>query len=131
MKIILEKRGLWLSIGLKAYCSNNEYNINSQCCARHILSNQSDFLDTKPLIQEIIEAKGYKVIFYSKFHYELNYIEMYWGAAIQYACQQCNYSWTELQRVVPLALDSVSISHIRKYARKSAQYMEKVWNFEC
>jgi hypothetical protein len=33
------------------------------------------------LLQEIIEAKGHKVVFYPKFHCELNYIEMYWGAA--------------------------------------------------
>ncbi|CAG8715719.1 1511_t:CDS:2 [Rhizophagus irregularis] len=120
MKIILEKRGLWLSTGLKAYCGNNEYNVNSQCCARHILSNQPDFFDIKLLIQEIIEAKGHKVIFYPKFYCKLNYIEMYWGAAKWYAHQQCDYSWTGLQRVVPLALDSVLINHIRKYARKSA-----------
>ncbi|CAB5393748.1 unnamed protein product [Rhizophagus irregularis] len=50
MKIILEERGLWPLTGLKAYCGNNEYNVNSQCCARYILSNQPDFLDTKPLI---------------------------------------------------------------------------------
>jgi len=29
------------------------------------------------MIQKIIESKGYKIIFYLKFHYELNYIEMY------------------------------------------------------
>ncbi|PKK66657.1 hypothetical protein RhiirC2_784484 [Rhizophagus irregularis] len=91
MKIILEKRGLWPSKELKAYCGNNEYNVNFQCCARHILSNQLNFLNTKLLIQEIIEAKGHK---------------------------------TELQRVVPLALDSVPINHIRKYARKFARYMD-------
>ncbi|GES92520.1 hypothetical protein RCL_jg28850.t1 [Rhizophagus clarus] len=124
MRVILEERGLWPSTGLKAYCGNNEYNINSQCCARHILSNQPDFLNTKPLIQEVIEARGHKVIFYPKFHCELNYIEMYWGAAKRYARQHCNYSWTGLQRVVLLALDSVPISHIRKYARKSARYMD-------
>ncbi|RGB29139.1 hypothetical protein C1646_766944 [Rhizophagus diaphanus] len=50
MKIILEERDLWLSIGLKAYCNNNEYNVNSQYCTRYILSNQPDFLNTKPLI---------------------------------------------------------------------------------
>ncbi|GBB92235.1 hypothetical protein RclHR1_01990007 [Rhizophagus clarus] len=49
---------------------------------------------------------------------------MYWGAAKRYARQHCNYSWTGLQRVVLLALDSVPISHIRKYARKSARYMD-------
>ena len=33
IKLVLEERGLWPSTGLKAYCGNNEYNINSQCCA--------------------------------------------------------------------------------------------------
>lgn len=59
-----------------------------------VLSNQPDFLNTKPLIQEIIEAKGHKVIFYPKFHCEFNYIEVYWGAAKRYARQHYNYSWT-------------------------------------
>ena len=124
MKIILQERGLWGS-GLKGFCGNKEALVeNSRCCARHVLAAQEDFLNQKPILQEVIEKLGHKVIFYPKFHCELNYIEMYWGAAKRYARQQCNYSWTGLQRVVPLALDSVPISHIRKYARKSARYMD-------
>ncbi|PKC16838.1 hypothetical protein RhiirA5_406527 [Rhizophagus irregularis] len=91
---------------------NNYYNKN----LRKKLKGMKIILEER----EIIEAKGHKVIFYSKFYCELNYIEMYWGAAKRYAHQQYDYSWTELQRVVPLVLDSVPVSHIRKYARKSA-----------
>ena len=43
-----------------------------------ILSLQSDFATQKPLIQEIIESRGHKVIFYPKFHCELNFIEQFW-----------------------------------------------------
>ena len=57
---------------------------NDDCCARHILAAQEDFKANKPLLQEVIESMGHKVIFYSKFHPELNFIEQYWGAAKRY-----------------------------------------------
>jgi len=47
---------------------------NDGCCARHILAAQEDFKANKPLLQEVIESMGHKVIFYSKFHPELNFI---------------------------------------------------------
>jgi hypothetical protein len=78
-----------------------------------ILENQPDFLAQKCMIQEIIESKDHKVIFYPKFHCELNYIEMYWGAAKRYSRNNCDYTWNGLQRVVPIALDNVSLLEIR------------------
>jgi hypothetical protein len=42
------------------------------CCAGRTLSLQPDFAAQKPLIQEIIKNRGHKVIFYPKFHRELN-----------------------------------------------------------
>ena len=124
MKIILQERGLWES-GLKGFCGNKNVLLeNPKCCARHILAAQEDFLNQKPILQEVIESLGHKVIFYPKFHCELNYIEMYWGAAKRYTRQYCNYTWKGLQEIVPKALDSVSLNHIRKYAQKSAKFME-------
>src|SRR6185369_4983678 len=93
-----QERGLWRP-NLKAFCKNNDVSLeeNLTCCARHILASQVDFKNQKPLLQEIIEAKGHKVVFYPKFHCELNYIEMYWGAAKRYVRQHCDYTWKGLQ----------------------------------
>ena len=94
------------------------------CCARHILATQDDFKSKKPLLQELIEARGHKIIFYPKFHCELNYIEMYWGATKWYVRQHCNYTWKGLQENVPRAFDSIPLKQIRKYARRAAKFMD-------
>jgi hypothetical protein len=97
---------------------------NQRCCAHYVLAAQKDFFNQKPILQEVIEGLGHKVIFYSKFHCELNYIEIYWEAAKCYAQQHCDYTWKGLQETVSHALDSVPLNHIRKYSQKSANFME-------
>ena len=127
IKLILEERELWPKEGLRLTCNNKNIEANTSypdCCARHKLGAQPDFMTQIPLIQEVIENHGHKVIFYPKYHCELNYIEMYWGAAKWYARENCNYTWAGLLKTVPLALDSVSLNSICKFARKSFQYME-------
>ncbi|PKY58471.1 hypothetical protein RhiirA4_293251, partial [Rhizophagus irregularis] len=69
LKQVLMERGLWPNEGLKL----EE--------ARKIMSQQPDFLAQKGRIKEVIVATGHKVIFYPKFHCELNYIKNFWGAA--------------------------------------------------
>ena len=78
----------------------------------------------KSALEEAILEAGHKCIFYPKFHCELNFIERYWGTAKKYARENCNYSWSSLQRVVPVALESVDIILIRKFARKAWRYMD-------
>jgi hypothetical protein len=59
-----------------------------------------------------------------KFHCEFNWIERYWGAAKKYTRRNCNYTWDRLMETVPHALNSVSLSSMRKFARKSFRYMD-------
>ena len=46
-----------------------------QCCAQKILAAEQDFREQRGWLQEEIEAHGHGVIFYPKFHCELNPIE--------------------------------------------------------
>ena len=118
MKLVLEERGLWVP-GLVRICNKCKKEKNHDqvdCCAFKILSLEPDFMAQKTLLEEIVEQAGHKIIFYPKYHCELNFIKSFWGSAKQYARQNCNYSW-------PDALNSVSLSKIRKFARRSYRYM--------
>ncbi|RPB25539.1 hypothetical protein L211DRAFT_822292 [Terfezia boudieri ATCC MYA-4762] len=65
-------------------------------------------LSRKSTVQEGIEARGHLVLFYPKFHCELNFIEIFWAAAKRYAWENCEYSLQCLRDTIPLSLDSVS-----------------------
>jgi len=65
-----------------------------------------------------------QVIFFPKFHCELNHIELYWAAAERYARANCDYSFAALRKTVPEALDSVPLQTIRKNARFCFRYMD-------
>src|SRR5579859_6293038 len=91
---------------------------------RRILSLQTDFIAQKSRLQNEIEKRGHKCIFYHKFHCELNFIEMYWGASKQYTREHCDYTWNGLQRIIPEALDSVPLITIRHFTQKSWRYID-------
>ena len=50
------------------------------CCALRILEAQSDFANEISLLEQVVREAGHQVIFYPKFHCELNYIEYFWAA---------------------------------------------------
>lgn len=83
IKQVLIERGLWkdslLKICLK--CKDKIDNPQLDCCAQWILELQPDFQAQKSLLEKIAEAEGQNIIFYSKFHCEFNFIEMFWGRA--------------------------------------------------
>ena len=62
-------------------------------------------------------------MFYSKFHCKLNYIKSFWAEVKWYSYLHCDYSFNHLKEVVPRALDSISITKIRRFSRRSARYM--------
>jgi hypothetical protein len=83
METIIQERGLWPTEGdLLAQCPGFHCPPGqANCCCRHILFLQPDFVSQKPQLQELIESRSHLCNFYPKYHCELNFIEQYWGAA--------------------------------------------------
>ena len=75
--------------------------LNGECCATALLQSQRDFVEQKGRLQEEVEATGHYVIFYPKFHCELNFIERFWCSAKHYARENCEYSLKGLRRSLP------------------------------
>ena len=82
MEQIIKERGLWPEAGLPAECPGFKcLDGKTNCCCRHLLFNQPDFVSQKSALQEAIECCHHLCDFYPKYHCELNFIEQYWGAA--------------------------------------------------
>ena len=111
IKSILTERGLFTA-GMRL----------NDC--RKLLSAQPDFVAQRPLLKETVEDRGHHIIFYPKFHPEFNFIEMYWGACKAFTRKNCDYSWNALKSIVPIALSSVCLTRVRKFARKSERYID-------
>lgn len=94
------------------------------CCALRILENEDDFKNEKSLLEIEIVKRGHEVIFYPKFHCELNYIEYFWAEVKRYTRENCNYSFKELEETIRKGLDFPSLKTIRRFANRSMRWME-------
>jgi hypothetical protein len=87
----------------------------TDCCCRRILFTQPDFASQKSMLEEHCEARGYEVIFFPKFHCELNCIEQSWGFAKRiYRMFPSSSKEEDLERNMNAALDAVPIKTMRK-----------------
>ena len=102
MKLVLEERGFDTS-KMKA----DEM--------RQTLSKHADFLDQITLVEERINSRGHFCKFFPKFHCELNAIERNWCHAKKHTRAYCNGSIVRLRKIVPEALETVSIELMNKF----------------
>lgn len=133
IKRVLKERDLWpAERGLLLECprTHNRPGCSPEggCCARRILEAEQDFQQQKGRLQEEVEKLGHRVIFYPKFHCELNFIERYWCQAKWYARENCGYDFQKLKTLVPEALASVSQSTIRGFYRKALRTIDAYRN---
>jgi hypothetical protein len=98
--------------------------LNGECCATVLLQSQRDFTEQRGRLQEEVEAAGHSVIFYPKFHCELNFIERFWCASKHYARENCEYSLKGLRMAVPAACKSVSTATINRYYQLCCRIIE-------
>jgi hypothetical protein len=137
IKQVLIERELWPESGRRP--DNTPFNLECRtpdgkrgcsdkygdhCCARRLLGSQKDFQEQKGRLQEEVEAAGYTVIFYPKFHCELNFIERFWCAAKYWLRDNCLYSLDGLRKNLPKALHSVSSASINRYYRHCVRIIE-------
>ena len=139
IKHILQERGLWpandrrkdgmrfpldcpTSDGRPGCGSDPE--LGDECCARTLIAAQRDFQLQKGWLQETLEASNQEVIFYLKFHCELNFIEHFWCAAKWYTRENCEYSLEGIRKTVPLAVHSISSASINRYFHRRMRVLK-------
>jgi hypothetical protein len=131
IKRVLEERALFRD-GLKMECRKEWADENGQkhtkrgcvdgvedCCGRRILESQPDFREQKGMVEEEITQRGHLVMFYPKFHCELNWIEYFWGDGKRRTRQLCDYTFNGLRKTVPEVLESTEEVRILRWLRKS------------
>ena len=87
------------------------------------MDSHTDFREEKTLVETFINARGHGCIMLPKFHCELNPIERCWAQAKRYSRANCNYSLPGLRKIIPDALNSVTLDSIQKHFRKVRHYM--------
>ena len=124
LKQVLLERGLWIEKLPKACKAKFAVDLNPECCALHRLGGQPDFKEQELILYEAIAKTRHICDFLPKFHCELAPIENFWGYAKRYTRANCDYSILALRKTVPLSLDQVPVSSIRKYFRRAAHVMQ-------
>ncbi|KIO30087.1 hypothetical protein M407DRAFT_69583 [Tulasnella calospora MUT 4182] len=128
MKIILKERGRWPNTTPEPKAECDGFNCPpgwTDCCTRRLLWSESDFANQKSALQELVEARGHLFPFYPKYHCELNFIEQCWGKAkYEYCMYTMPKTEVELERNVRMALDSVTVPMMRRFANRSARFMD-------
>jgi hypothetical protein len=136
---VLRERGLW-----RDYCANvSKFRLvcpktqdrpvcdpalNGECCATALLQSQKDFQEQKGWLQEKVEAAGHSVIFYPKFHCELNFIERFWCIAKHYVRENCAYTLDGLRRTIPAAFNSISTATINRFYKLCSRIIDAYIN---
>jgi transposase len=80
---------------------------NLPCCARAVLSREPYFMEQKEWLAETVEDElGFTILFYPKYHCELNYIELIWGWIKGYHRRSCTYNFADLEAGLPGTMEN-------------------------
>lgn len=98
--------------------------ISNKCCASYVLANEPDFLAQEEWLTQVVHEAGFKIIFYPKYHCELNYIEMIWGWVKNYHRRTCTYNYKDLKDRLPKTFDNLlPLAFVRKVFQHCLRFM--------
>jgi hypothetical protein len=90
--------------------------INHKCYMSYVLSHESDFEAQEAWLTQVAHEAGFEIIFYPKYHCELNYIEMVWGWAKSHHRGTCTYNYKNLKGGLPNTFDDLlQVGLVRKF----------------
>lgn len=139
LEVVLRERNLWPANGRRndgfkflLQCPKRQSGLvngcdpgqQGGCCARTLMAAQQDFREQKSRLEEELVAANQLVIFYPKFHCEVNFIEKFWCSAKWYARENCQFSLEGLRHILPQALDSVSTATIHRHYNHCKRVIE-------
>lgn len=97
---------------------------DERCCARYTLSQEPDFLEQEEWLTETVKSAGHRIIFFPKFHCELNFIEAVWGWMKSFHRRHCTYNYQKLKGGLPdTILKKLPLSSVRKFSRSCFRFM--------
>jgi hypothetical protein len=133
---ILQERGYVGALKIRAECPKFHCEKGAvRCCCRRMLYNEPDFVAVESLLEIACKARGFRAIFFPKFHCELNFIEQCWGYSKR-IYRQCPVSSKEadLERNVLASLESIPLECIRRCVPCSvciSQFLRANANVSC
>ena len=74
-------------------------------------------------LEEVITRAGNKIIFFPKYHCELNYIEMVWAFIKGKLRAECTNNLDGMHAMLLHLLQNVLLSYIRKVERRCFRFM--------
>ena len=134
LRRILQERNIW-SPGLKLDCGrklhdaadttaeDNQQPPSTLCCARRRVANEPDFLEQREWLREVVENSGHRIMYFPKFHCEINYIEMVWAYVKAKLRRLCIFSIHALRESLPVELDTIPEAFFRRAARHCFRFM--------
>ena len=100
-------------------------NYSEKCCLTYVLNNEPDFQAQKEWLTEVVENSHCKIIFYPKYHCELNFIEMVWGWLKSYHRRSCTYTFKHLETNLPISLETkLPLSFVRRASQHCFRFMQ-------
>jgi hypothetical protein len=81
-------------------------------------------LEQEEWLAEVVKRAGFNILFYPKYHCELNYIEMVWGWTKNYHRRKCTYNYKDLKIDLPTTiLGTLPIACFRRFSRYCLRFM--------